>query len=121
MGQGVYSTITCTALTFPTGTVTLTQGTVRPTSVAISWGALTTGTGGTAITFYAVEFSTTSSTSGFTQGNALSEGLYTSYTHTPGYVFASGSTLYYRVRAVNAVGYSTSYSQVLTVTACSVP
>jgi len=121
VGQGVYSSITCTALTFPTETVTLTQGEVRPTSVTLSWDALTTGTGGSSIIFYAVEYSSTSSTSDFTQLNALSEGLYTSYTHNPASVFPSGATLYYRVRAVNSVGYSESYSTVLTVTADTVP
>jgi hypothetical protein len=122
VGQGPYSTTqTCTALSFPTGTVTLSEGAITPTSVTFSWSALTTGTGGSTIIFYAVEYSSTSSSSGFSQLNALSSGIVTSYTHSPGPVFPSGASLYYRVRAVNNVGYSLSYSSVLTVTADSEP
>ena len=41
--------------------------------------------------------------------------------HSPGYIFPSGQVNYYRVRAVNSVGYSSYYSAVLTVTSDSIP
>ena len=122
VGQGPYSTtISCTTNTFPTGTVTLVQGAVHPLNVTLSWPSLTTGTGGVSVTFYAIEYSTTSSTTGFVQVNAYTEGLYLTYTHVSSTVFASGSSIYYRARAANSVGYSPNYSTVLTVTACSIP
>lgn len=108
-------------MTFPTGTVSLSVGTVNPMNITISWGALTTNTGGLPITFYAVEYSSTSSSSGFVQLNSYSEGLYTQYTHVSSTIFPSGGYVYYRVRAVNSVGYSSYYSAVLQVTCDSIP
>lgn len=77
-------------MTFPTAAVTLVAGVPHPLDIAISWAALSTGTGGLPITFYAIEYSSTSSTTGFVQLNAYSEGLYTVYTHVVSTVFPAG-------------------------------
>ncbi len=96
---------------------------VKVLNITISWSAVATGaaTGNCPITFYAVEVSSTSSTSGFVQLNSISEGLYTQYIHVFSTPFPSASTIYYRVRANNGVGYTTGYSSILSVVTISVP
>ena len=101
--------------------MTLVAGAAHPLNITISWTALATGTGGVAITFYAVEYSSASSTSGFVQVNSYTEGLYTTYTHVVSTTFTGGAPNYYRVRAVNSVGYSTVYSAVISIVAPSIP
>lgn len=78
----------------------LTAGTINPTNMTFSWDELIdpVKNGGDSIIFYSVEWSSTSATNGFTVVNAGGAKVL-SYTHSPGSVFASGSTHYYRVRA----------------------
>lgn len=108
----------------PSGMGPLTAGTINPTNMTFSWDELTdtVKTGGDPIIFYSVEYSSTSATTGFTVLNAGGSKVLT-YTHSPGTVFTSGSTHYYRVRAQNSVGMglTTSYSTVLTMVADKIP
>lgn len=77
----------------------LTAGAINPTNMTFTWDELTDArNGGDPIILYSVEWSNTSATTGFTVLNAGGSKVL-SYTYSPGWVFPSGSTHYFRVRA----------------------
>lgn len=124
VGYGEYST-TVTAITdkFPQYMNTPVATQVTPSSITLTWTELTLSsqTGGDAVTFYELEWEQTSGvwvalTSQATDGKVLTK----THTLSVGQIFPSGSTIKYRARGMNGVGFGV-YSATCSVQADSVP
>lgn len=81
---------------------------VTPSSITLTWTELTLSsqTGGDAVTYYELEWEQTSGvwvalTSQATDGKIFTK----THTLSAGQVFPSGSTIKYRARGMNSVGY----------------
>jgi hypothetical protein len=95
---------------------------VKPKEIEIGWEELTDPAlnGGETPDFYSLEWSSDQAT--WTAVNPTGTKVL-SYKHTVAAPFSANSKQYYRVRAKNTFGYgpSTSYSQILEVTADNLP
>jgi hypothetical protein len=120
LGLGVSSTsliiktsIDPASCTLPTGMSMPSLVDVSPLSVTLNWTELTDArNGGDYPIFYQVEWSLDNST--WTALNA-GGGLVFSYTHTVTTPFASGASIYYRLKAANNVGLGAPSSALLVV------
>jgi hypothetical protein len=122
LGWGPYSdNLQITTDTYPDASVTLSQGTVEPQSIKISWTALPTANNGNdPITFYAVELYNPS-TALWNQLNTNYGNVYLTYTHTSGSNFVASTYYQFRIRPKNGVGYSLSPSTALSVLSDGLP
>lgn len=99
----------------PIGMTSITNGTINPTDITITWSALTDPmlNGGDLPNFYGVQWynSGTLAWQDLNTGGALA----LSYTHTMASIFPSASTQKYRVYPKNGVGIGSVYSNILVV------
>ena len=124
MGYGEYSTIvTAICDKFPQYMNTPVATLVTPSSITLTWTELTLSshTGGNAVTYYELEWEQASGdwvalTSQATDGKILTK----THTLSAGQVFPSGTTIKYRARGMNGVGFGV-YSAICSVQADSVP
>jgi hypothetical protein len=124
VGYGEYST-TVTAISdkYPQYMNTPVATQVTPSSITLTWTELTLSsqTGGDAVTYYELEWEETTGvwvalTSQATDGKVLTK----THTLSAGQIFPSGSSIKYRARGMNGVGFGV-YSATCSVQADSVP
>ena len=97
--------------TYPDALVTLTQESVEPKSITISWTALPTANNGRDfIIFYGVELKNPTTGSWSQLNSDFSSGPYQTYTHISATTFLANTIYSFRIKPKNGVGYSLSGS-----------
>lgn len=122
VGSGTASdALTFTTINVPTSMTAVTCSSVTSTAMTLTWPAVDASfNGGSAITFYGVEYSVSSSA--YSQLNSDFSNLYLTYTYSNGATNFPANTVYsFRVRAKNGIDYSSVYSTVVTCTTPTTP